>query len=114
MTSAQRVLIVEDEQHLAEGLRFNLEAAPGRYADVAEALGVNRTTDEAATALKGIERIERLSEAIGIERHLSAFGISHNTIPHMAAAAMTVQRLLVRNPREVTEADARAIYQAAL
>ena len=26
MTSAQRVLIVEDEQHLAEGLRFNLEA----------------------------------------------------------------------------------------
>jgi hypothetical protein len=32
----------------------------------------------------------------------------------MAAAAMTVQRLLVRNPREVTEGDARAIYQAAL
>ena len=26
MTSAPRVLIVEDEQHLAEGLRFNLEA----------------------------------------------------------------------------------------
>jgi len=26
MTTAQRVLIVEDEQHLAEGLRFNLEA----------------------------------------------------------------------------------------
>ena len=26
MTSAQRVMIVEDEQHLAEGLRFNLEA----------------------------------------------------------------------------------------
>ena len=24
--TAQRVLIVEDEQHLAEGLRFNLEA----------------------------------------------------------------------------------------
>ena len=24
--SAQRVLIVEDEQHLADGLRFNLEA----------------------------------------------------------------------------------------
>ena len=24
--TAQRVLIVEDEQHLADGLRFNLEA----------------------------------------------------------------------------------------
>jgi DNA-binding response OmpR family regulator len=34
-TGAQRVLIVEDEQHLAEGLRFNLEAE-GYGADVVE------------------------------------------------------------------------------
>jgi alcohol dehydrogenase len=112
------------EFHIAHGvanslllphvLRFNLEAAPARYADVAEALGCSRGHGDVETAHKGIERIEKLSETIGIERRLSAFGISHNTIPHMAAAAMTVQRLLVRNPREVTEADARAIYQAAL
>ncbi len=112
------------EFHIAHGvanslllphvLRFNLEAAPGRYADIAEALGAGRKADDTATALAGVERIEQLSEAVGIERHLAAFGISHNVIPHMAAAAMTVQRLLVRNPREVTEADAQAIYQAAL
>ena len=112
------------EFHIAHGvanslllphvLRFNLEAAPGRYANVAEALGVERTGRDADDALKGIERIEAISAAIGIERHLSAFGISSNTVPHMAAAAMTVQRLLVRNPREVTEDDARAIYEAAL
>ena len=112
------------EFHIAHGvanslllphvLRFNLESAAERYADVAEALGCNREQDDAETALKGIERIERLSETIGLERRLSAFGISHNTIPHMAAAAMTVQRLLMRNPREVTESDALAIYQAAL
>jgi len=95
-------------------LRFNLPAAPARYADIAEALGVQRSHNPSETALKGIERIEQLSEAVGIERRLSAFGISENTIRHMAAAAMTVQRLLVRNPREVTEADAREIYQAAL
>lgn len=35
MTIPQRVLIVEDEQHLAEGLRFNLEAE-GYQADVVE------------------------------------------------------------------------------
>ena len=95
-------------------LRFNLEAAPARYAEVARALGCQTGRDDAETAQAGIERIEQLSETIGIERHLSAFGISDNTIPHMAAAAMTVQRLLVRNPRAVTEADARAIYKAAL
>lgn len=112
------------EFHIAHGvanslllphvLRFNLEAAPDRYAAMARALGCADKGDEIATALAGIERIEQLSEAIGIERHLSTFGISHNTIPHMAAAAMTVQRLLVRNPREVTEDDAKAIYEAAL
>ena len=112
------------EFHIAHGvanslllphvLRFNLEAAPARYAQIARALGCADRGDDAATALAGIERIEQLSEAIGIERHLAAFGISENTIPHMAAAAITVQRLLVRNPREVTEDDARAIYAAAL
>lgn len=35
MTSVQRVLIVEDEQHLAEGLRFNLEAE-GYSANIVE------------------------------------------------------------------------------
>jgi alcohol dehydrogenase class IV len=112
------------EFHIAHGvanslllphvLRFNLEAAPARYAAVAEALGVTRSRDDEADALAGIERIEALSAALGIERHLSAFGISQNTVPHLAAAAMTVQRLLVRNPREVTEADAQKIYEAAL
>jgi alcohol dehydrogenase class IV len=112
------------EFHIAHGvanslllphvLRFNLEAAPERYAAIAGAMGITRSGDDKADALKGIEEIERLSAAIGIERRLSAFGISANTIPHMAAAAMTVQRLLVRNPREVTEDDARAIYAAAL
>ncbi len=112
------------EFHIAHGvanslllphvLRFNLEAAPERYARIAVAMDKGGSGDAKADALKGIEEIERLSAAIGIERHLSAFGISSNTIPHMAAAAITVQRLLMRNPREVTEADAQAIYEAAL
>jgi alcohol dehydrogenase class IV len=112
------------EFHIAHGtanslllphvLRFNLSAAPERYAAVAHAMGCADTGDDAADALHGIERIEALSAAIGIERRLSAFGISQNMLPHMAAAAMGVQRLLVRNPREVTVEDAQAIYEAAL
>ena len=95
-------------------LRFNLEAAPARYAQVAEALGVARTGNDLADAAQGVERIAALSQRIGIAPGMSAFGISSNAIPHMAAAAMTVTRLLVRNPREVTEADAVRIYEAAL
>jgi len=95
-------------------LRFNLEAAPGRYAQVAQALGVTRTGDDLADAAQGVERIAALSRRIGIAPGMSAFGISSNAIPHMAAAAMTVTRLLMRNPRELTEADAARIYEAAL
>lgn len=95
-------------------LRFNLEAAPARYAQVAQALGVERTGDDLADAARGVERIAALSRRIGIAPGMAAYGISANAIPHMAAAAMTVTRLLVRNPREVTEADAARIYEAAL
>ncbi len=34
-------------------------------------------------------------------------------LPTLARDAMLQQRLLVNNPREVSEADALAIYQAA-
>lgn len=95
-------------------LRFNLEAAPARYAQVAEALGIVRTGDDLADATQGVERIAALSRRIGIAPGMSAYGISANAIPHMAAAAMTVTRLLMRNPREMTEADAARIYEAAL
>jgi len=46
-----RVLIVEDEQHLAEGLRFNLEAE-GYTADVVDTgeAALNRLLDKAAAA----------------------------------------------------------------
>ena len=95
-------------------LRFNLEAAPARYAQVAEAVGVARTGDDLADASAGVERIAEISKRSGIAPGMSSYGISSNAIPHMAAAAMTVQRLLMRNLREVTEEDAARIYEAAL
>jgi alcohol dehydrogenase class IV len=41
------------------------------------------------------------------------YGVAQEDIPRMARAAMSVTRLLERNPREVTEADAVRIYEAA-
>lgn len=95
-------------------LRFNMPAAADRYAAIAHAMGIAASGDATEDAAAGIERIADLSARIGIPAGMSHFGISSNAIPHMAAAAMTVTRLLERNPREVTEADARAIYEAAL
>jgi alcohol dehydrogenase class IV len=80
---------------------------------VARALGVECGGDHRTDALKGIERIIDLSIRCGIKRRLSDFGIGRDAIPRMATAAMTVTRLLERNPRILTEEDVVSIYEAA-
>ena len=95
-------------------LRFNLPAAPGRYAQIARAMGVAEGASEEATARAGIEFVAELSARIGIPAGLSGMGISANAIPHMASSAMKVTRLLERNLRDMTEDDAARIYEAAL
>jgi alcohol dehydrogenase class IV len=94
-------------------MEFNLSAAPGRYADVAVALGCLREEDDRATALKGVERVRALICECGILATLKEAGIPENAIPDMAAAALKITRLLNNNPRTVTLEDAIAIYKAA-
>jgi len=111
------------EFHIAHGvanslllphvLRLNLDHAPERYADIARALGADCTGDHAQDALRGVERVIELSIRCGIKRRLSEFGIGRDAIPRMATAAMTVTRLLERNPRLLTEQDVVDIYEAA-
>ena len=75
------------EFHIAHGvanalllphvLRFNIEAAPTRYAAVARALGVEDTGGDVATAQKGVEVIVDLAERCGVEqRSGSCAGLS--------------------------------------
>ncbi|MBT2186506.1 iron-containing alcohol dehydrogenase [Sphingobium nicotianae] len=95
-------------------LRFNLEAAPARYAEIGRALGVAEGGSDEATARAGIELVAELSARIGIPAGLTGMGISANSIPRMAFSAMKVTRLLERNLRVMTEEDAARIYEAAL
>jgi alcohol dehydrogenase len=95
-------------------MRFNVPAAPARYAALAQALGVERRSTERATAAAGVEHIEALAAECGLPRSLSACGVTAADIPAMVEGAMQVTRLLRNNPREVTSADAAAIYEAAL
>jgi alcohol dehydrogenase class IV len=111
------------EYHIAHGLsnaillphvvRHNLPAAPARYAQVALALGVEPGASDEETAQRGVDRLFELYEACGIPSHLAALGVPEEAIPHMAEAALKVTRLLKNNLRELTAADAEAIYRAA-
>lgn len=109
------------EYHISHGLanavllppvmRYNMESDPHKFARVAEACGVTPGGNDGETAEKGVEWIARLANSIGIPMNISVFGISRDDVPHLAEAALTVQRLLKNNPREVTHADAVGIYE---
>jgi alcohol dehydrogenase class IV len=94
-------------------LRFNTPAAPGRYAQLALALGVPPAGSAAATAGRGVEFLAQLSRRCGVPQTLSELRIPRDAIPSMAQAAMQVTRLLKNNLRPVNETDAVAIYEAA-
>jgi alcohol dehydrogenase len=50
---------------------------------------------------------------LNLESKLRQVGIKEEDLPMMAEAAMIQQRLLVNNPREVTQQDALDLYQLA-
>ena len=93
-------------------MKFNRPAAMKRYAEVAIALGCEPGKDDNETAQRGVDFIYQLAEAVGIPKILTDLGIPQTAVDGMAKAAMEVQRLLKNNPREVTEQDARDIYNS--
>lgn len=93
-------------------MKFNMPASIKRYADVAIALGCEPGKSDEETAQRGVDFIYRLAEAVGIPQKLTDLGIPQTAVDGMAKAAMKVQRLLKNNPREVTEQDAKEIYNS--
>lgn len=88
-------------------LRFNLAGGTHLYDELAPIFG-------AADGPGLVATLESLSIRLAVPQRLRDVGISHNELPLMAEDAMRQTRLLVNNPREVTYADALAIYSAAL
>ncbi|SDI18929.1 iron-containing alcohol dehydrogenase [Paraburkholderia phenazinium] len=94
-------------------LRFNAEAAAHLYAELAGVVVPAATGSDASRTLALIEHVECLIAATGIPATLRAVGIERGGLERMASDAMLQTRLLVNNPRVVSEADALAIYTAA-
>ena len=93
-------------------MKFNMPANIKRHAEVAIALGCQPGKNDEETAQRGVDFIYQLADAVGIPKKLTDLGIPQTAVDGMAKAAMQVQRLLKNNPREVTEQDARDIYNS--
>ncbi|WP_186399625.1 iron-containing alcohol dehydrogenase [Stappia sp. P2PMeth1] len=95
-------------------LRFNAVVAPAPYAELApHAFPDLAALDGQERAAAFIERLATLSADCGLPQRLRDMDISAEVLPRLARDAMNQTRLLVNNPRPLTEADALAIYTAA-
>jgi alcohol dehydrogenase class IV len=97
-------------------MRFNATEAAPAYAEIAADVFPKLASEEGVQGRCGafIEELAALSVRLGMKTTLREVGIAESDLPKLATDAMIQQRLLVNNPRHVTEADAFAIYRAAL
>jgi alcohol dehydrogenase class IV len=96
-------------------LRFNLPVATADYAELApvilgERLKAGGHRDQAE---QFVAELAQLGPRCGLPDRLRDTAVTKESLARLAADAMQQQRLLVNNPREVSEADALAIYEAA-
>lgn len=94
-------------------LRWNVPAAPRRYAQIAMALGAPTQDTDEATAMAGLDLLWRLIGETGLEMRLSALRIPESELPRLAAEGLAVTRLMRNNVREIAQLEAEQIYLAA-
>ena len=99
---------------MAHVMRFNLPEAAPVYAHIHDALGLGGHGNDAARAGVLIDELERLCDAIGLQRRLSQVGIGADDLAAMADEAITIERLLLNNPRVMSRDDILSVYEAAL
>ena len=98
-------------------LRFNSadNKATKDYAELAPFVFPDINTNQGSQAVcsEFIDRMESLSKKLGLPQKLREVNIPKEACEKMAKDAMKQTRLLVNNPREVTEKDALNIYESA-
>jgi alcohol dehydrogenase class IV len=102
--------------HLPHVIRFNAEGGDDiadRYRDVAELLGVESGGSGADVGEALASYVSGLVERIGLPLRLSQVGVPESGIPALVEGAMGDGTTLL-NPREPSESDYEALYEAAL
>jgi len=96
-------------------LRFNAPEAHALYSEIAADAFPQLADVEGSQARCAafIDALADLSEKLGMPTRLRDVEIPEDAIGKMASDAMIQQRLLVNNPRDVSEQDAFNIYKAA-
>ena len=94
-------------------LRFNLPEASLAYAELAQVIHLPAGAKPINSAEEFIEAIQALISAVKLPTTLRELNVPESDLPMLAKDALLQQRLLMNNPRVLTEADALMIYHAA-
>ena len=96
-------------------MSFNKDAIVGRLANVARALDISSHDSDDETAADALlERLTEWTDVVQIPQDLRQFGVSETHLDVLAEAASKVKRLLGNNPKPLSHADIKAIYQRLL
>ncbi|MDC7126282.1 MAG: iron-containing alcohol dehydrogenase [Spirochaetales bacterium] len=90
-------------------IKFNASSKKERFAHVAELMSGKKGADWQDC----ISEVEKLCEDVNLPRNLKAIDIPESAIKPMSISVMDQTRLLVNNPREVTQKDAFDLYTEA-
>ena len=93
---------------LTEVMKYNLPKADHWYGEIAKDLGVGQTGTDL------IDEMLRLKEETRVPKTLTEVNIPQDAIPMMAEDAMTKDRLLMNNAREMTYDATMKIYETIL
>jgi alcohol dehydrogenase class IV len=95
-------------------MRFNIAQAHAMYAELGQIIqpGLQGSSTEQATQLA--DYLGGLAGDLGLPKRLAEVGIAASDIEQLASDAMLQTRLLQNSPREITLADANALYREAL
>jgi len=95
-------------------MEYNLEYATEKYADIAQAMGVDTSgMSVTQSAMASIQAVRELCKDIGLPEHLSAVGVKLDMIKIMSEQAME-DHCHPLNPRLCTKEDMYKLYKSAL
>ncbi|SKA37399.1 iron-containing alcohol dehydrogenase [Consotaella salsifontis] len=95
-------------------MAFNVEAAPERYAAVAQALGADtRGMPPLEAARLSVEMVARLKDDLGLPRGLGECGMNEDWVERIVAEAMKSGNVAV-NPRETSPAQLAEVLRASI
>ena len=94
-------------------IRFNAQADPSPYVDLARAIGLPEAASPHATADRFADEMSGLTTRVGLPTSLSALGVRAEDIPSLVVNALA-DACMRTNPRRPTAADVAAMYREAL